>query len=177
MVEKINIKISGFLLFQSGLALGRWGLTGSDRINNNTVAAHSEARGTEHVWSSTVDMLNLAMAEDNVRQCVCAYRPWRMHMDARAQARGGTHRVTLRPDPPICARSFRKTPKPNSSLSFPITFSSQHRHHTTSIQILPQFLPSSPSSAFSVPLSNASMCYHHKHAAPAPKSHATIWSS
>lgn len=74
--------------------------------------------------------------------CGDVFRPRRVRM----RAHGGTHRATLlRRDPPICTPSFGKKPqKPNSSLSFPITFSSQHRHRTTSIQILPQLLPSSP---------------------------------
>lgn len=84
----------------------RWGLTLLDRINNNSVATHSDARGTDPVWSSAVYILNLAMARDNARRCVCAYPLPRIQM--RTRAHGGTHRAMLRRDPPICTPSFRK---------------------------------------------------------------------
>lgn len=143
----------------------RWGLTVFHRINNNSVAAHSDARGTDHVWSSAVYILNLAMAEDSVRRCVCAYLPPRIQMRAHAEEHteprcGETHPSAV----PHLEKPQNQTPVSLFQLPFlPSTVTTPHPSKFSHSFFPPPPLPPHPPCFLSL-LSNASMCYHHKHA-------------
>lgn len=155
----------------------RWGLTVFDRINSNSVAAHSDARGTDHVWSSAVYILNLAMAEDNVRRCVCAYLPPRIQMRARTEEHteprcGETHPSAV----PHLEKPQNQTPVSLFQLPFlPSTVTTPHPSKFSH-----SFFPSPP--PLPPPLLSLSpiKCVHvlpSQTRNPALKSHATIWSS
>lgn len=136
-----------------------------DRINNNRVAAHSGARGTDHVWSSAVYILNLAMAEDNVRQCVCAYLPPRIQMRARTEEHteprcGETHPSAV----PHLEKPQNQTPVSLFQLPFlPSTVTTPHPSKFSHSSFPPPPPPLPHLLSLSL-LSNASMCYHRKHA-------------
>lgn len=144
------------ILFKSGWHLNlnrRWGLTSSDRINNNSTAFVT--LGRDPVWSSSAYTLNIEMEQDNQLQSACVYLcPW-IQICTRAHTR--THKTMLRPDPPICSRSFRKPQNQTSASLFQLPFFPPPSPH----QI---YLNSPTISFFSPPvslISSASMCYHH----------------
>lgn len=149
------------MLFKSGRQLNRrWGLT-SAVGSIITALPHTLTHETDPVWSSSVYTKHRDGAGQCIQICLC--------LSVSKNTTAHTHKHTKR----CCGQTHPslgphlENPKPKLMPLFFNYLSSHHRHHTRSIYILPQslFFPFSP-------ISNVSMCCHHKHTPTCTRSHA-----